>query len=404
MSHAEWLPAVAIVAAGVIVGIILWRTLTSRRGPAASEDLDYADLVARRDTLLEQIRETPDPALELEAAKILRDLDQLQAKDAGTRRLGDAREALSFASPRPRVSVSSSTKGFLWGAGTVGALALVIFLVTRSTSERKEGGSLTGGGPPQNSATDSDLAQLQQTVERNPENLDARLDLAQALLARERLMEVFEQTQFVLERQPNHPRALSYQALVRLAMGQAETALQMLEQALSQDPDSIEARVHLALVYATMGDTKAAENTLQETMRRHPAEAGRLTGLLEQIRAGAGGAGSAPARSADRVELVVDLAPGKQVARNALLFVVARPEGVSEGAPIAAKRMAASSFPVTVSLGPEDSMMGGKLTDKLRIDVRVDSDGDPLTRNATDPVASVDGVTLGATGVRLVLR
>lgn len=395
MSGADWWPAAGILIAGLIAGGILYRSLSRRRDPSASEDLQYADLIARRDALIEQIRENPEAAdrsgLEIEAARVLRDLDRYS--DEGPRVSADPRPATRDSRP------SDSFRGFLWGAGTVGVLALVVFLVTRSTSERGESGSLTGGGPPQGAmgGSDSELALLQQTVSQNPENIEARLDLAQALLAREQLMDVFEQTRFVLERQPENTRALSYQALVRLAMGQADLALQMLQKALSLDPNSMEARVHLALVYATTGNTAAAEEAIQETIRRHPAEATRLNALLQQIR-------SASATAADRIELLLELAPGKQVPANALLFVVARPAGVTEGAPIAVKRMPAGTFPVTVTLGPEDSMMGGKLTDKLRIEARIDSDGDALSRSPSDPSAVLDNVALGSSAVRLILR
>jgi hypothetical protein len=49
-------------------------------------------------------------------------------------------------------------------------------------------------------------------------------------------------------------------------------------------------------------------------------------------------------------------------------------------------------------------MMGQALPAAVRVDVRVDGDGDPLTRDPADPAASADGVALGTTGLRIVLR
>jgi hypothetical protein len=40
----------------------------------------------------------------------------------------------------------------------------------------------------------------------------------------------------------------------------------------------------------------------------------------------------------------------------------------------------------------------------MRIDVRADSDGDPMTRPATDPSGFADGVAVGKTGVRIALK
>ena len=59
-------------------------------------------------------------------------------------------------------------------------------------------------------------------VQRDPNNLQLRNDLAQAYIERENLMAVFEQTKFVLEKSPTDSRALTFQALVRMAMGEAD--------------------------------------------------------------------------------------------------------------------------------------------------------------------------------------
>jgi hypothetical protein len=83
---------------------------------------------------------------------------------------------------------------------------------------------------------------------------------------------------------------------------------------------------------------------------------------------------------------------------------VVRAEGEQAGAPVAAKRLAAGSWPVAFRVGAADSMMGGTLPARLRIEARVDGDGDPLTRDPTDPAGSLDGVALGSERLRLVLK
>lgn len=386
LSGVDWWPAVAILLIGAVVGFVLSRRSSSGRGIAPDRSL--ADLAARRDALLEQLRtfegaQEERAALELETARILRALDS------------------SPASPSPLArQLDSSTaqyRGFLWGAGTVTVLALMIFLVTRSTTPRSEGAPVTGEASFNAGLAEADFTRLQRAVEQDPNDLELRLDLARAHLAREQMIQAFEHSQFVLEREPGNPRALSYQAIVRLAMGQAEAALEMLNQALARDPDSLEARVHLALVQATMGDSAAAIASVEEAVRRHPQERERLGGLIEQIRAT-----GAPVEQ-KRVEMTIELAPGLKPPARAILFVVARPAGVTEGAPIAVKRLEGSRFPLTVTLSSADSMMGGQLTERLRIDARLDADGDAATRSAADLHASADDVALGSTDLRLVL-
>jgi len=49
-------------------------------------------------------------------------------------------------------------------------------------------------------------------------------------------------------------------------------------------------------------------------------------------------------------------------------------------------------------------MMGQPLPARARVEARIDSDGDPLTRVPTDPSARLDGVAAGSTRLRLVLQ
>ena len=134
------------------------------------------------------------------------------------------------------------------------------------------------------------MAQLEAAVQRNPDDIDARMALARAALGRQDMMVVFDQTKAVLEKQPRHARALAYQALVRLAMGQADTAETMLHQALESDPDLIEGYVHLSLVHLRQGKLDAANKAIDEAARRHPGHAARLRALWAEMRHAGGGA------------------------------------------------------------------------------------------------------------------
>ena len=111
-----------------------------------------------------------------------------------------------------------------------------------------------------------------------------------------------------------------------------------------------------------------------------------------------------PSTGADAsgVSGVIDLAASGSAPRG-VLFIIAREVGQTEGAPLAVKRIVAESFPVRFSLGAADSMMGGELPEKLRIEVRLDLDGDPMTRDDADPKAVVEDVTLGRGDLRIVL-
>jgi cytochrome c-type biogenesis protein CcmH len=244
--------------------------------------------------------------------------------------------------------------------------------------------------------------------------------LARAALGRQDMMVVFEQTRAVLQKEPRHARALSYQALVRLAMGQADTAEAMLRQALESDPDLLEGYIHLSLVHLRQGKLDAAEKAIEEAARRHPSNAARLRSLWAEMRAQGEAAPETAAAGAEDphppvapppagapaagIAGTVELAEGVAAVPGAIVFITVRPAGVTSGPPVAAKRLPAASFPLAFDVGPGDSMMGQALPDRLRVDARVDRDGDPLTRDPADPVAAADDVRRGAAGLRLILR
>jgi tetratricopeptide (TPR) repeat protein len=274
-----------------------------------------------------------------------------------------------------------------------------------------------------------------------PEDIEARLDQARQRLAAQDLMGVWNDTQFVLEKQPGHPRALAYQALVRLAMGQADVAESMLKRAMAAAPDLLDAHLHLAVVYARSGRRADAEATVRGAMSRFPEHRENLQALMQQLaqeepgpdpaaagahagvappddvhagaameagrpaaapRMGDAPAAGMPARLSGVVEL--DPALAGRAASGGVVFVTIRAAGVASGPPVAVQRFSAASLPGAFAITSADSMMGQELPERVRIDVRLDSDGDPMTRAATDPSASIDDVKLGSTGLRLVLK
>src|SRR5688500_4312768 len=242
-------------------------------------------------------------------------------------------------------------------------------------------------------------------------------------------MGVFEQTQYVLSKNPKDARALTFQALVRMAMGQQAEAVQMLEQVTKIDPMLLDAWVGLAWIHTQSGRTKEADAAMAEAIRRRPEEKQRLEQVLAEMKAQlAGGmaqtqqlppdhppvappptagampaAASAPAASdGGAVRITLDLDPAAK-ARTGTIYVIARPAGVSGGPPVAVKRVAATSLPVTFDFSSADSMMGQPLPASMRIEARLDADGDAATRNPSDPSASQDGVQTGST-LKLALK
>jgi tetratricopeptide (TPR) repeat protein len=446
MENVAWAPALLALGAGLAGGAALaWLLRATRTVPPAEEAAAAArrDLEAHRDTLLDQLRELEDigggrdpvllarerERLELRAAGVLAELDK-QKPAAKARAAQPAAAAAPPAVPTAAEARRAARRGFAWGIGSAVAIGGLMLWVSGAVKPRGANGQLTGelparsgpmGAPAQaeEAGPDPELARLEQVVASNPDDLDARMELTQAYLGRSELMQVWEQTKEVLKRSPGHPRAMSYQALVRLAMGQADAAEQQLKQAMAAAPDLLEPRLHLTLVYLRTGRAKEANAVLDEAERRFPTQKAGLERLRREMMAaqaqadaeavaqGGGGIDHPPAGAAasgPRVSGQIDLDPARGAApAGAIVFVTARAAGQTEGPPVAVKRLPAA-FPLQFTLGSEDSMMGQELPPQLRVEARLDSDGDPLTRPPSDPSARLDGVRLGQDGLRLHLR
>jgi tetratricopeptide (TPR) repeat protein len=460
-SSVHWEPALVVVASGLVIGalLVLW---VRRRGAAAgppapaTTPLELRDLDGRVASLVVQLRELEDAAVKRTPEQLARERYSLELEAARALQSRDALASRTKAKSAPQASApaASGARGFVWGAVTSGIVALMLFLVFQAAERRPEGGSVTGsvggdlprggmaprgapgeerGGAPGEAPADAQTQELRTRLAKNPDDHDTRLELARHLLLQRDLMGVWNETQYVLERQPAHPRALTYQSLVRLAMGQGDVAVAMLKQAIAAEPDLIEAHENLAFVYASLGRTKEAEAAVAETARRSPADAPRLRQALAQLAQSRQQAppaeahadvpppsatGEAPAARAAAPPdapgsggavfgwIEADAAVVARIRPGTVIFLTVRPAGVSTGPPAAAKRLASSSFPLQFEVGAGDSMMGPgqPLPERVRIDVRADSDGDPMTRPPTDPAGFVDGVALGKTGVRIALK
>jgi len=434
----DWLSAVGMLLAGLIVGFMF---VYSMRRRDEKSDLEVRDLEAKRDALLAALREgveTPEERakLERETADVLRALD---ARSAKRPRGAAAPAAQPAVAPAP--SRGSAFAGFAWGAGSVLVLVGIFWFVTQKATP-KEQAQASAMAPassqqqPQPSAAQADPAvqSLEQTVQKNPNDLAARTELAKAYLDREDMMRTYEQTQYVLERQPKDPRALTYQSIVRIAMGQVDSARQMLDTATKGDPDLLDAWVALAWADTIQSKDAEAQTAIDEAAKRHPDQKERLTTLLTRMRqdqkataaklpanhpavpppgetasaspepaaatptpAPAGGSGSGS------VKVTLQLAPGKALPPNAVIWLMARDAGVSAGPPLAVKKVALGAFPMTIDFGAADSMMGQPLPAKMRIDARVDTHGNPMVHDPNDPAAAQDGVASGGT-VTLTLK
>ena len=414
----DWISAAGMILSGLIVGFMFWYGMKGKsRAPKA--DVERLDLEAKRDVLLQQLRELKETGgsveeqrrLERETADVLRALDK-----RGTAPSKSAKPVL----PAPIVDVTvpalirgAAIRGFIWGAASVAVLGGIAWFVTEKATPRTETASPMASAPQpqsQQQRPDAALQQIEAAVAKSPDNLEMRNELAKAYLERENLMGVFEQTKYILARTPDDARALTYQALVRMSMGQRDGAAGMLQHAIKSDPQLIDAYVALAWDDIQSGKTAEAEAQIAEAARRHPEQKARLDDVLAKMKeqaknpppaSAAAPAPAAAAASGPSVHVTLTLAGTPSP--NAVLYISARAAGQTAGPPAAVKRIANPTFPLDVDLSAADSMMGQPLPANIRIEARLDSDGDAMTKNPSDPHAMQDGVA-GGNKVSLVLK
>lgn len=434
----DWVSAIAILAAGLVLGALLFYFNKRRNAQTLGNeaDLERKDLEAKRDALVQQLRDPslgPDERtrLELETADALRKLDHY-----------DRIAPTLVPAAASNNAMNPTIKGFLWGTVSIAALFGLGYFVMQQAKPRQEGDGLTGGMAQQqqvpaqapNASADPIVQQLEAAVQSQPGNLQLRNDLAQAYLERDNLMAVFQQTKLVLEKSPEDSRALTLQGIVRMAMGEAEEATKLLQRATKNDPKNLDGWVALAWVYAQSDRMPDAERMIAEAGRQVPQEKARLEQVFGQMKtqiaeraapqatqgnqlpeghppiAGAPAAAMAApassgmpasgAASGASVRVTLDLDPSAKQ-RTGIVFVIARnPAG---GPPVAVKRVVATSFPFNLELTAADSMMGQSLPASFRLEARLDSDGNAMTKPPSDPSAVQEGVAPGAS-VRLALK
>ena len=378
----DWLSASAMLLAGVIVGAMFLYGMRRRQGRG---DVERADLEAKRDALVARLRESHDPALELEAAEVLRKLDRLPPP-------------VQSSPQRAQNTTQSTLRGFLWGVGSTAAIAgIAFFVMQQSKPVTKE-----AAAPAAATQSDPALSDLERSVQQNPDNLAMRDDLAKAYLDRNNIDGVGEQTRYVLQHNPNDARALTYSAIVHIIARQPQAAAAMLEKATQSDPNLVDAWVGVAWLSAQNGNMAKAEAAMGEAKKRHPEMTARLDELMARLRAPQQQPAEAAAQPAkDAVHVTLNFS-GQ--ATSGIIYVMARPAGVTAGPPAAVKRLPLSAFPITLDLSAADAMMAGQpLPAKMRIEARIDSDGDAMTHDPKDPHAVVDGVAAGQS-VTLTLK
>jgi len=394
-----WTAPLLVLGLALVVGIVLvvrvWRDEVGAGGVRQSR---REGLVARKDALLERIRELDADrgklaeaernrrreALITEATEVLAALDELDA----------APDDALVAPPPP--SASMSRVGLATGIGGVLVVAVIGLVLGQSSVTRTEGMSMTG-----NTASDGDQAVevARAALEANPEDLAALNVLTyDALLRRDaqQAMDFMDRSRAV---DPVDPEVLVHLGVLQIMVGMGDRAEATLAQARTARPDLPKAVLWSGVQQLTSDDREAAVVTLTEALSLDlsPVEQRIATQMLAEAKA-------VPAQV--RVRGSVTVAEGAALPQGGILYIIARRSEVAAGPPLAVRRASAAGFPKSFELTDDDMMLGGQWPEQVWLQVRVDADGNPTTKEEADlesellgPLdAAAEPVTLELTG------
>ncbi len=262
----NWLPGIIALAVSLICGIA-YMLIQRRKGGAAptsepQRDGVLDDLERRAQSLIEQLKElvadkhnlTPEQftaekaRLEREAAAALRARDEyLQQRTApGATASKAAAPGVAASAPTGFAARNPQLLGAMWGAGVVIFFGALGYLLVSEQRPRDEGMEATGRVPPGSSTPgaqqnamspeDQELAEAQERLRTNPNDLESAALVAHEMIRRQ----------------------------------QPEEAERLTNRALAIDPFHVESRVHRGVIRAIRGDVQGAEKELEALADAYP--------------------------------------------------------------------------------------------------------------------------------------
>jgi cytochrome c-type biogenesis protein CcmH len=320
--------------------------------------------------------------IEAKAAAVLEQLDREEKPLPPKQPQPKPRRADSTAEAQPRFSLRG------WHM-TLGGIFLLVFGVT-------VGVLLTNSLRPRGSAQDSITGDFLTGTSSTPaasNDVSALLQEASDAFTKQEWPRAIDAVKKVLAVDPNQPEAHAYMGYILLQANHADGALMAFDKALSQQPNFPMALWGKGMaLYQGKEDYAAARQVFEQLLNVIPVGAERAE--VEKILAEIPKAGQKPSQAAkatapsaapseNRItgKITVDPKLKQKLAGKAVLFIIARPGG--GGPPVAVKKIDNPVFPLTYSLGAENAMVqGAALTGKLTLSARVDTDGNPMTRDS----------------------
>lgn len=289
----------------------------------------------------------------------------------------------------------SSRRLFIGAVATLGIGALALYRLLGTPAAIEMPATMPAAAAP--ASLDEAVKQLEAELKRNPNEPEGWRLLGRSYLSLERYTEARTAFETALKLAPDDANLLVENAQARLYAAPDKQldaqAVGLLQRALAIEPQHQRARWFLGVSQRQQGQPAEAARTWEPLLAQ--VDGGTATTLRTQINQARAEAGlealpepatPAPVAAIGKplLKVSVDIAPElkSRLAGGETLFVFARQAG-GPPMPVAARRVPASSFPITLELGDGDSPMPTlKLSQvpKVELGARVSRAGDVMAK------------------------
>ncbi len=388
MDWETWGPPLVVLGVSSVVAAGFVLMVKGEEGSSASSDVRQAELEAKKDQLMEALRELDADKSKLSEASYQTQREELlsEASQVMAALDGDVETSVE---PVPPMKVSNQV--WFYVLGSLAFFLLLGKLIVDYSAPRQEGGVMTGGQMPSQSEAElmqqfeewgkqreQRQADAKAEIETNPKNIDALNVLTyDALLMRDMqaAMSYMEQVRNI---DPKDPDFMVHLAILQMSVGMTERSEVGFAQALQARPNMQKALLWKGYMLSATDAKAEALEVLQSIEGEFsiPEEQYFYEGLIADLN-------KPPALISGIVDAQGDMPSGT-------LFVIAR-RSPAGGMPVAVQKVPNPAFPMKFELGPSDMMMGGEWPEQVYLEIRLDLDGNAMTKADGDVNSEVQG-------------
>ena len=379
-----WGPPLIVLGASSVVATII---VVSMKGEETASGRE-AELMARKDQLMEALRELDADKPKMSEDAYFEQRENYLAEAAEVLAALDGQEDTTV---EPISPMTVSNQVWMYVVGTLLFFGLVGKLIVDYSAPRREGGVMTGASMDENVAAEAEArfeewdrkrAERQENaraaVEKNPEDLDALNVLTYESLLKRDMQSAMTFMEKVRAVDPRDPDFMVHLAILQMTVGMTDRAEVGFAQALQARPGMPKALLWKGYMLSATDQRAEALEVLQSIEHEFsiPEEQYFYEGLLDELN-------RPPA-------LISGIINSEGTLPEGTLFVVAK-RSPAGGMPVAVQKVVNPTFPMKFELGPADMMMGGEWPENVYLEVRLDIDGNAMTKGDGDVNSDIQG-------------